>query len=508
MNADVIYLEVCATLLGIFILIIEAVAGAIKCSRANGGDTLSNLFTDSNKSVLRDSVGPMVFFGLCVLFILTSSVEPRFIEPAFGKAYMLDGLAVFLKQFSIITAVFISALLIYYNRANRIESVDNFAFMVFALLGMMFVASSNHFIIMFVSLELVTVSFYLLTSFRKNQRQVLESSLKYLIYSAVASAFLIYGIALVYGATGTMSFAGLSEFVKSNPSGLTSKMLNAGIALILVGLGFKVAIAPFQLWVPDVYQGAPSPAVAFLATGSKAAGIVLIIRLISTAINPIAVHWREIFITISAITILYGNLCAIPQRNIKRLIGYSSIAHAGYLFMGIAVFNPDGIMAILYYIFVYMLAIIAFFGVLMVISRDTENREIGLFSGLWKRSPFLGFAATVSLASLAGIPPCAGFMGKFLLIKSALSQTAISPSYYYLIAIAILGVAISIYYYFKIVREIYWSEPSPDAPELSVPTSMKAVILIAVLGIFYYGVQPSFVIDYAWIGATNIAVNP
>jgi len=506
MNTDVIYIEICAAILGIFIVVVEAVAGAY--TGANAIRSVPGSSNDLNGSVLRRALGPVVFFGLCVLFIISSAVHPEFIEYAFGKSYIMDGLAIFSKQFFIITAIFITALLLYYNGVMRIVSLENYAFVVFALIGMMFAASANHFIIMFVSLELVTVSFYLLTSFRKRQRQVLEASIKYLIYSAVASAFLIYGIALTYGATGTMSFAGLSEFIKSNPAVIGDKLLNAGLAMILVGLGFKVAIAPFQFWVPDVYQGAPSPAVAFLATGSKAVGLILIIRLISTAAGQLAVGWREVFIAIAAITILYGNLCAIPQRNVKRLIGYSSISHAGYLFMGIAAFDKSGITAILYYLFIYMLALVAFFGVLMIISKDTDNREISLFAGLSRRSPFLAFAATISLASLAGIPPCAGFMGKFLLIKSVLTQTTVSVSYYYLIGIAIAGVAISIYYYFNIIKEIYWSDVPVDAPEISIPVFMKAVILVAVLGVIYYGVQPSFILNFATTGAQNIAINP
>lgn len=508
MNTDVIYIEICAAILGIFILIVEAVAGARAYNSGASDSSLSDSPSDVDKTALRRAIGPVAFFGLCTLFVISSAIDPNLVDYAFGKVYILDGLAVFSKHFFIITAILITALLIYYNRLMRIESVENYGFAVFALIGMMFAASANHFIIMFVSLELVTVSFYLLASFRKTQRQVLEASIKYVIYSAVASAFLVYGIALTYGATGTMSFAGLSEFIKSNPNILANKMLNVGLAMILAGLGFKVAIAPFQFWVPDVYQGAPSPSVAFLATGSKAAGLVLMIRLISTAANQLAIGWREVFIAIAAITILYGNLCAIPQRNVKRLIGYSSISHAGYLFMGIAAFDKSGIAAILYYLFIYMLALVAFFGVLMIISNDTDKREISLFSGLSRRSPFLAFAATISLASLAGIPPCAGFMGKFLLIKSVLSQAAVSTSYYYLIGIAIAGVAISIYYYFNIIKEIYWSDVSADAPEISIPVAMQAVILIAILGVIYYGIQPSALLNFANIGAQNIAINP
>jgi len=263
-------------------------------------------------------------------------------------------------------------------------------------------------------------------------------------------------------------------------------------------------MVPFQLWVPDVYQGAPSPTTAFLATGSKAAGFVLIIRLFLNTAEPAIALWREQLIVIAILTILYGNLCAIPQRNIKRLIGYSSIAHAGYLLMGVATIASDGIASILYYLVVYMLAVVAMFGVIAVLFKG-DDYDIGKFSGLHQRSPFLAMIMTIALASLAGIPPLAGFFGKFLLIKSAALQVNLTSSYYYLVAIAIIGVAISIYYYFKIIKLIYWGESTEEA-KISISYPLVILLALCAVGMLYYGIIPSELVDAAKLAARSIAM--
>ncbi|HON09113.1 MAG TPA: NADH-quinone oxidoreductase subunit N, partial [Verrucomicrobiota bacterium] len=338
--------------------------------------------------------------------------------------------------------------------------------------------------------------------FKKQNRESLEAAIKYLIFGAVSSAFLIFGIALVYGTSGTMAFSGIAKSLGG--SALHSAIFHTGLGMILVGLGFKIAMVPFQLWVPDVYQGAPSPTTAFLATGSKAAGFVLIIRLFLNTAEPAIELWREQLIVIAILTILYGNLCAIPQRNIKRLIGYSSIAHAGYLLMGVATIASDGIASILYYLVVYMLAVVAMFGVIAVLFKG-DDYDIGKFSGLHQRSPFLAMIMTIALASLAGIPPLAGFFGKFLLIKSAALQVNLTSSYYYLVAIAIIGVAISIYYYFKIIKLIYWGESTEEA-KISISYPLVILLALCAVGMLYYGIIPSELVDAAKLAARSIAM--
>jgi NADH:ubiquinone oxidoreductase subunit 4 (subunit M) len=240
----------------------------------------------------------------------------------------------------------------------------------------------------------------------------------------------------------------------------------------------------------DVYQGSPAPATAFLAVGSKAAGVVLLVRLLFGVFPSIAAQWTNLLITISAITILYGSLCAIPQRNIKRLLGYSSIANAGYLLLGFAVLNENGSSAILYFLFGYLFTVLAAFTVITLVTRQSDSDDITVFAGLGQRSPFLAAGLTLSMVSLAGIPPLAGFFGKFLLLKAAVEQGAVNHGYYCLVAVAITGVIISLYYYFGVVRAIYWSKDVTDLSPIPVSTLSRIALLVCIGGMLWLGVLP------------------
>ena len=238
---------------------------------------------------------------------------------------------------------------------------EYYSLILFALSGMLFAASANDFAMLFVSLELITITFYVLTSFQRGRLVSLEAGVKYLIIGALSSAFIVFGIALVWGTTGKLNFTELAAVAAQFE---TNKIFLFGLLFVLVGLGFKIAAFPFQIWAPDVYQGAPTPTTAFLAVGSKAAGFVLLLRVLFTAVPDVTAHWANLLIVISGITILYGNLCAIPQRNLKRLLGYSSIAHAGYLLLGVAALSATGQAAVLYYLGGYLFTVLAAFPVI------------------------------------------------------------------------------------------------------------------------------------------------
>src|SRR5439155_5110493 len=264
---------------------------------------------------------------------------------------------------------------------------EYYSLVVLALSGMLFAASANDFTVLFVSIELITVTFYILTSFQRSKLLSLEAGIKYLILGALSTAFTVYGIALIYGSSGTMSFealAGRGTQLAANP------LFLLGLALVLVGLAFKIAAFPLQIWAPDVYQGSPAPTVAFLAVGSKAAGFVLLLRVLFYAVPQITARWASLLIAISAVTILYGNLCAIPQRNLKRLLGYSSIAQAGYLLLGVAAMaanikNTSGGSAILYYLSGYLFTVLTAFAVLCLVLRKLDSEDITALAGLNQR---------------------------------------------------------------------------------------------------------------------------
>jgi NADH-quinone oxidoreductase subunit N len=441
------------------------------------------------------------------------SFDPKF---AFNNSYVMDGLALFFKRFFLLAAVLV--LIMAAEFADRIESgiSEYYSLILFALAGMMFASSANDFTLLFVSLELITVTFYVLTSFQRSKVHSLEAGVKYLVIGGLSTGFTVFGIALVYGTVrplmadqpfNPMNFADIAQYVKYvGEHNSTPPILVAGLLLILAGLGFKIAAVPFQIWAPDVYQGSPAPTTAFLAVGSKAAGIVLLLRVLFTAVPDITQHWEKFLIALSALTILYGNLCAIPQRSIKRLLGYSSIAHAGYLLLGVAAcargLTRDGATAILYYLGGYLFTVLAAFSVITVVLRQVEGDDVSALAGLNKRSPFLATAMTVAMVSLAGIPPLAGFFGKFLLLKAVIEQGPSLHAYYWLAGVAIIGVVVSLYYYFGVVRAIYWSENVADVSTIRVPLPTKLALSICIAGILFLGIYPQPLLTLA-NGATQ-----
>ena len=411
---------------------------------------------------------------------------------AAGGMFALDGLALFFKRF-FLAATLLVLLLSAEFTAFEAAIAEYYSLLLFALTGMLFAASANNFALLFVSLELITITFYVLTSFQRSRLTSLEAGVKYLIIGALSTAFTVFGIALVYGISGTLDFSQLA----AGSALAGNKIFLFGLLLVLVGLGFKIAAFPFQIWAPDVYQGAPTPTTAFLAIGSKAAGFVLLLRLLFVAVPYVTREWSKLLIVVSAITILYGNLCAIPQRNLKRLLGYSSIAHTGYMLLGIASLSAAGQVAVLFYLSGYLFTVLGAFTVICLVMQHLEGEDVSALAGLNQRSPLLALTMTLAMVSLAGIPPLAGFFGKFLLFKAAIAQGATRPAYYWLVAIAIFGAVVSLYYYFGVVRVIFWSKPSPEQAPIPVSRPLRFSLYVCLAGMFFLGLYPNPVVKLA-----------
>ena len=429
--------------------------------------------------------------GIIFLFSLRESYVDLVNESTdvfFNSRYKIDGLAIFFKRFFILAAIFV--LIFAVDFADRIRSgfSEYYAFIIFALAGMMFAASANDFSMLFVSIELITITFYILVSYQRHRLQSLEAGVKYLILGAVSSAFMIYGIALIFGEAGSLKFEDLHA---KQSELLGSKVFLFGMLFLFAGLAFKISAFPFQVWAPDVYQGAPTPTTAFLALGSKAAGFVLLIRLLVISLPDLTREWTTLFICISAVTILYGNLCALPQRNLKRLLAYSGIANAGYLLMGIVAQSAAGTAAILYYLAGYLFALITIFLIINLLTKEGEGEDISCLENLNNRSPFLAVAMTLAVVSLAGIPPLAGFFGKFLLIKSVTTEAFGNIGYFVLLAVAVFGVVASIFYYFGIVRTVFWNHKVDEITPVSVGLPIRFVLVSCVVGILYLGLLPN-----------------
>jgi NADH-quinone oxidoreductase subunit N len=464
---------------------------------------LADLFVPAER---RRYIGYAAIVALGVLLVtsLSGNGSCGQFGTAFGGMFINDALSLFFKQLFIVAAILVLFMAAEFSDKLAEGSVaEYYSLILFALAGMLFAASSNDFTMLFVSIELITITFYVLVSFQRSKLQSLEAGVKYLILGALSSSFLVFGIALIWGTTGELNFTKLAAVA---PQFADSQIFLLGVLLVLVGLGFKIAAFPFQIWAPDVYQGAPTPTTAFLAIGSKAAGFVLLLRVLFTAVPSVTAHWANLLIVISAITILYGNLCAIPQRNLKRLLGYSSIAHAGYLLLGVAALSASGQSALLYYLAGYVFTVMAAFFVITLVMRHLATEDISGLAGLNQRSPLLAATLTIAMVSLAGIPPLAGFFGKFLLFKAVIeaAQTTHNHGYYCLAFTALIGVIISLYYYFGVIRAIYWSKDPEDLSPIELSAPAKLSIWVCLAGMFWIGVFPNTVLTMTNLAAAAL----
>ena len=438
----------------------------------------------------------LAYLGIAALGVLlvTSLGSDTVTGTAFNGSFVEDSLAIFFKRFFLVAAILVLFLTAEFADKISVSISEFYSLIIFALSGMLFAASSNDFAMLFVSIELITVTFYVLVSYQRRKLLSLEAGVKYLIIGALSSAFMVFGIALIWGTTGKINF---NELAQVAPQFVDNKIFLIGVLFLLSGLGFKISAVPFQIWAPDVYQGAPTPTTAFLAVGSKAAGFVLLLRVLFTAIPAVTAKWAEFFIVISALTILYGNLCALPQRNLKRLLAYSSIGHAGYLLLGIAALSASGQSAVMFYLAGYLFTIIAAFTVIALVMQHLDNEDISGLAGLSQRSPLLATTMTLAMVSLAGLPPLAGFFGKFLLLKAVIAAGAQNSCYYCLAFVALAGIVISFYYYFGVIRAIYWSRDAADLSPIKLSGAAKFSIAICIAGMVWLGTFPNTVVNLA-----------
>jgi NADH-quinone oxidoreductase subunit N len=481
MNSSLITLELCVIAIGIVLM-------------------LADFWMPAERKKFLAYAAIVALGGLLLVSLGGDGICNQF-GTAFNGSFVEDPLALFFKRFFIVAAILVLFLSAEFSDKISGGISEYYSLILFALAGMLFAASSNDFVMLFVSIELITITFYVLVSFQRGRLVSLEAGVKYLILGALSSAFLVFGIALIWGTTGKFNFNDLAQV---SGQFLDNKIFLLGVLFVLVGLGFKIAAFPFQIWAPDVYQGAPTPTTAFLAVGSKAAGFVLLLRVLFVAVPDVTKHWANLLIVISGITILYGNLCALPQRNLKRLMGYSSIAHAGYLLLGVAALSASGQSALLYYLAGYLFTVVAAFTVICLVTRHLDNDDVMSLAGLNQRSPLLAATMTLAMASLAGIPPLAGFFGKFLLLKSVIqaAQTTHNHGYYCLVFTTLAGVVISFYYYFGIIRAIYWSKNVADVSPIELSGPVKVALGVCIAGIFWLGIFPATALNLANEAAT------
>jgi NADH-quinone oxidoreductase subunit N len=464
-------LEIAVLILGMAILLVEAFA------------------TKLDKRVLVFVAIAGLTLVLVASFFVTPNASPEQ-ATGFWSFYTADRLSIFFKQFSLLTTIFVLILMTDYAPVLRSSFAgapsqaglgEFFAMPVFTCVGLMYLVSAIDFVFIFVSLELVTISFYVLVSFTRRNPMTLEAGTKYLVLSALSTAFLVYGIAWIFGATGQTNLHRIADALANPATDHSAALL--GMVLILVALGFKIAAVPFQIWVPDVYQGAPTPVTAYLSVGSKAAGFVVLLRVLQPFL--VLPQTQRLIIVIALLTLIYGNLAALPQANLKRLLAYSSIAHAGYLLIGVACFDAS---AIGFYLVAYLLMTLLSFAVLIIVAQQT-GEQIEDFDGLAKRSPFLAFAMLMGMISLAGVPFTAGFLGKFFIFYAAIAQHQTL-----LVVVGVITVGCGFYYYLKVVRAMYW-QSSAKVDKIPVNVLSRLAISALIIATIWLGVYPQPILN-------------
>ncbi|MDO8673338.1 MAG: NADH-quinone oxidoreductase subunit N [Dehalococcoidia bacterium] len=435
---------------------------------------------DNRKNLLAwgGAIGLFIIIGAVVGLWGTNTI-------LYDGLFYLDSFALIFKAFFLLVAVVI--ILSSLDHASRFLSHlgEYYGLIILATLGMMLMASAGEMITAFVAIELVSFSFYVLASYNKNSARSSEAGIKYIIIGAFSSALMLYGMSLIYAATKTTTFAGI--FASLSTSGQMDFGWILGVLLILAGLGFKVSAAPFHMWAPDVYEGAPTPVTAFLSVASKAAGFVLLVRLFAMAFMPSIEVWRSMIVIMSVATMTIGNLVAMRQTNIKRLLAYSSIAQAGYILVGVASLSPSSPMAgnaIILHILGYGVSNLAAFVCIIVYQNLSDKENIEDYAGLSRRAPFVAMAMLVALFSLAGMPFFVGFISKFYLFTAAANQGMI-----WLALVAIFNSFISLYYYLQVVKQMYVRSPE-DPGRLAVPALINVLLVVLVVLVSAVGIYP------------------
>jgi len=449
--------------------------------------------------VSRERKGVLTFVavlgaGVALLATALPALHPG---TAFYGLLRIDEFSVFLHL--IVGAV--AALVILgsadYLERERLPQGEYYALVLFATVGMGVMASADELVTAFLGLETSSIASYILASYRRNALKSNESAMKYFLLGSFATAFFLYGVAMVYGATGTTRLEAVQAAV-TNPK--TSLLLTLGLGMMFVGLGFKVASAPFQIWTPDVYEGAPTPVTALLSSGPKAAAFARLLRILFVAFPSAGDTWFWLIWVSAALTMFVGNLAALVQSNVKRLLAYSSIAHAGYILVAFAARNEIGIAAVLFYLVAYALMKLGAFTIVAQLGGAGERRlEINDYAGLGEQQPVAAACLTLYLLSLLGLPVTAGFLGKFYVFKAAVNSKLI-----WLVTLMAINSVIGAYYYLHVIVVMYMHEPQQEWTPAPIPRGVALVLLLTAAGTIYLGLFPGGVMDFATQSALSL----
>jgi len=420
-------------------------------------------------------------------------------DTTFSQMFLVDNYAVFFKFIFLIGSFLIIFASMNYLKREDILHGEYFSLILFSTLGMMLLASGFDLIIIFLGLEIMSVSLYILTGFKRRDLRSNEASLKYFLTGAFATGFLLYGIVLIYGKVGSTNLARIIMNIAYGEIG-TDILIWAGAGLLLVGLGFKIASVPFHMWVPDVYQGAPTPVTAFISSGPKAAGFAALLRVFLFSFITIKLDWTTLVWIMAVLTMSVGNIVAIAQSDIKRMLAYSSIAHAGYVLIALVAGGETGVSSALFYLLAYTFMNIGAFTVVIALGKKAkDSTRLDDYSGLASRSPLLAVLMSIFMFSLAGFPPTAGFMGKFYVFSSAVKSGFIG-----LAIIGVLNSLISVYYYLRVVVIMFMHPPHPELRKTPLAFGTVLVLLISLWGVLQMGIFPQSLLNLAQASVSSI----
>lgn len=435
----------------------------------------------------RPLAGVIALVGTMAALYYTLTLWGKEIQ-IFHNLYTIDLYSTFFKCLFLVVALTICLLSPNYLKKQEAISGEYYALLLFGLLGMMIMASSTHLITIFIGLEVMSLAIYILCGLIRENIRSVESALKYFLLGAFATAFLLYGMAMLYSTTGLLELYEIRAYITSARFVPTLMFISA-IAFLVVGFGFKIAAVPFHMWTPDVYQGAPTTITAFMATGVKAAAFAALIRIFYTGLSIYSPAWSSILWILAVVTMTAGNIIALVQEDVKRMLAYSSIAHAGFLLIALVPGEAGYLPAVLFYLVVYTFMNIGAFIVLILLEdKDCAQSDLARFTGLARRHPFLAFSLSVFLLSLLGIPPLAGFMAKFYILSAA-----VQAEYYFLAVIGVLNTALAAYYYLRVIMFMYFKDQLTEE-KVPVPSTQLVVMVICAVAIIYLGLLPRHLI--------------
>ncbi|WP_285009952.1 NADH-quinone oxidoreductase subunit N [Pedobacter faecalis] len=433
----------------------------------------------------RKALLPISLAGLAIslVFVCTSWNTSRVY---FGMMQM-DNFALAFTAITVLSTILILLLTENYFSSQSDNIAEYLTLILFALAGIVIMVSYTNMSMLFIGLEIMSVSLYILAGIRKSNFASNEASLKYFLMGAFSTGFLLFGITLIYGATGSFNLVDIKNYLVGNHAEVSS-LFYPGLILLLIGLAFKIGAAPFHFWTPDVYEGAPTLITTFMSTAVKTAGFAALLRLFADTLAPLHDFWLSPVLALVFLTLLVGNVTALFQRNFKRMLAYSSISHAGYLLFSLVTLTSSSASNVLVYALAYSFASITAFAVLILVKQKTGNDHFDSFNGLAKLNPFMAFALTVSMLSLAGIPLTAGFIGKYLMFLNVMNEYHI-----YLVAFAILNALVGFYYYFKVIVAMYFKEGNGIA--LDTPFQYRLVVFLSLVVTIAVGIYPGLILD-------------